>query len=43
MSRQDPGTGEPRTTFTVPPDHVGDGQWHEGVLRFDFTAAPKVK
>ena len=36
-------TGEQRARFTIPPQHVGDGQWHEGLLKYDFTGEPKVK
>lgn len=36
-------TGEPRALFTIPPQHVGDGQWHEGLLKYDFTGNEKVK
>ncbi len=36
-------TGEPRAMFTVPAEHVGDGQWHQGWLKYDFTGNPKVK
>ncbi|MFH1264773.1 MAG: hypothetical protein ABIK89_03555, partial [Planctomycetota bacterium] len=37
------GTGSPRATFTVPDRHVGDGRWHHGRLKYDFTDNPKVK
>jgi len=36
-------TGQDRTTFTVPDAHVGDGKWHEGVISYDYSAAPLVK
>lgn len=36
-------TGEDRATFKVPQDHVGDGQWHEGRLKFNFSSNPKVR
>lgn len=36
-------TGEPRTVFTVPAHHIGDGQWHWGALKYDYTGSPKVK
>lgn len=26
-----------RVGYAVPPEHVGDGQWHQGVVEFDFT------
>ena len=37
------GTGSKRADFDVPAHHVGDGQWHEGALKYDFTDNPKVK
>jgi len=36
-------TGSARAEFTVPADHVGDGQWHHARLKYDFTDNPKVK
>ena len=36
-------TGEARAMFTVPAEHVGDGQWHQGWLKYDFTGNAKVK
>ena len=36
-------TGEPRALFTIPAQHIGDGQWHEGLLKYDFTGNEKVK
>jgi hypothetical protein len=36
-------TGEARALFTVPAEHVGDGQWHQGWLKYDFTGNSKVK
>lgn len=36
-------TGAQRAIYQVPEQHVGDGQWHEGVLKYDFTSDPKVK
>ncbi len=36
-------TGEPRAAFRVPPDHVGDGRWHEGVLKYDFRGSDKAR
>ncbi len=36
-------TGEQRARFEVPPQHVGDGLWHEGALKYDFTGSEKVK
>jgi hypothetical protein len=37
------GTGESRSVFRVPPLHVGDGKWHQGILKYDYTGKPKVK
>jgi len=37
------GTASPRATFTVPAEHVGDGQWHHARLKYDFTGDAKVK
>ncbi len=37
------GTGSPRATYTVPQGHVGDGRWHHGRLKYDFTDNPEVK
>ncbi len=36
-------TGEPRAAYDIPPAHVGDGQWHEGRLKYDFTAVEKAR
>jgi len=36
-------TGSPRATFTVPEDHIGDGQWHHARLKYDYSDNPKVK
>lgn len=32
-----------RATYQVPREHIGDGQWHRGVLYFDFSAVDRVK
>lgn len=32
-----------RATFTVPREHVGDGQWHRAVIKYDFTAVANAK
>ena len=37
------GTGSNRAKFAVPAAHVGDGQWHRGRLKFDFTDNPQVR
>jgi len=37
------GTDSPRAIFDVPREHVGDGQWHRGRLKYDFTGDPKAK
>jgi hypothetical protein len=36
-------TSAPRAGFTVPKEHVGDGQWHHGRLKYDFSKNPAVK
>jgi hypothetical protein len=36
-------TSSQRAMFKVPEDKIGDGQWHHGRLKFDFTDNPKVK
>ncbi len=36
-------TASRRAEFSVPDDHVGDGQWHHTRLKYDFTADPEVK
>jgi hypothetical protein len=43
MGRSDvEDTGAPRITFDLPPEYAGDGQWHEGFLKFDFSDNDKV-
>ncbi|MBM4033795.1 MAG: hypothetical protein FJ291_18710 [Planctomycetes bacterium] len=37
------GTDSPRAIFTVPKDHIADGRWHQGRLKYDFTGDPKAK
>ncbi len=36
-------TGDTRAKFTVPAHHIGDGQWHHGRLKYDFSGNPKVR
>lgn len=36
-------TDQQRAEFDVPESQVGDGQWHEGLLKYDFTGSQKVK
>lgn len=36
-------TGTARAGMTVPADQVGDGQWHQAIVPFDFTGKEKVK
>ena len=36
-------TGSLRAAVQLPEEHVGDGQWHQGALKFDFTDNPQVK
>jgi uncharacterized repeat protein (TIGR01451 family) len=32
-----------RKLFIVPPEHVGDGEWHQAEIEFDFTAREDAK
>ncbi|MDP7248874.1 MAG: hypothetical protein QGF00_04685 [Planctomycetota bacterium] len=36
-------TGEPRETYKVPVFHLNDGEWHQGIVLFDWTEKEKVK
>ncbi|MBP8129862.1 MAG: hypothetical protein KA184_09825 [Candidatus Hydrogenedentes bacterium] len=36
-------TGPRRAEFVVPLEHVGDGAWHRGRLKYDYSDAPDVK
>ena len=36
-------TGEMRAEFAIPLAHVGDDQWHVGVVGYDFSENPDVK
>ena len=36
-------TASARIIFAAPDAHVGDGEWHRGVVKYDFTDAPKVR
>ena len=36
-------TGELRAAFTVPVQHIGDGRWHHGRLKYDFSHNPEAK
>lgn len=36
-------TGSQRAFYEVPGDHFGDGQWHQGMLAYDFTDNDKCK
>ncbi|OGV71553.1 MAG: hypothetical protein A3K19_09345 [Lentisphaerae bacterium RIFOXYB12_FULL_65_16] len=36
-------TGESRTGIQVPPEHIGDGQWHQVTIDYDYTKSAKVK
>jgi len=42
-SRPMEDTGEQRFDFTIPVEHVGDGKWHQGWIKYDYSGAPKVK
>ncbi len=35
--------GSQRRAFDIPDDHKGDGRWHRGRLKYDYTGDPKVK
>ncbi|MBC7286868.1 MAG: hypothetical protein H5T86_02270 [Armatimonadetes bacterium] len=37
------GTGGGRQWFEVPPEHFGDGKWHQGMVAYDFTDLEKCK
>ncbi|MCH5377386.1 MAG: hypothetical protein JJ992_25785, partial [Planctomycetes bacterium] len=36
-------TGSMRAKFVVPTSHIGDHQWHQGRLKYDFTDNPQVR
>ena len=36
-------TGSSRAMFTVPEGHIGDGQWHRGRIKYDYSKDPKVR
>jgi hypothetical protein len=36
-------TGARRATFVVPQEHIGDGRWHVGQVKYDFSKSPAVK
>ncbi|MEN6304954.1 MAG: hypothetical protein ABFD96_19640 [Armatimonadia bacterium] len=37
------GTGEPRVMYEVPVSQVGDGQWHRGLIKYDFSGNELAK
>ena len=37
------GTGSARAQFAVPISHIGDGQWHQASLKYDFTDNAKAR
>jgi len=37
------GTGSARAWFEAPAEHVGDGQWHTGMVGYDFTDNDKCR
>ena len=37
------GTGAARAMYEVPQSHVGDGKWHRGLVKYDFTDKPLAK
>jgi len=36
-------TRSPRARYTVPKEHVGDGQWHRARLKYDFSKDPAAR
>ena len=32
-----------RQTYAVPPEHIGDGQWHRGTIHFDYGASEETR
>lgn len=36
------GTGSLRAEYVVPLEHVGDGQWHQARIHYDYSDNPKV-
>ena len=36
-------SGAKRSGIEIPPEQIGDGQWHHVVIPFDYTGQPKVK
>ncbi len=35
--------GAMRVSYEVPEERYGDGQWHQGIVAYDFTDSPKCK
>ncbi|MEW6355709.1 MAG: hypothetical protein AB1696_05250 [Planctomycetota bacterium] len=35
--------GGKRSTYVVPPEHIGDGAWHRWVQKYDYTGCEDVK
>lgn len=43
MSAEPLEVGGLRAAYTIPPQHIGDGQWHEGALAYDYTDQPGIR
>jgi hypothetical protein len=43
MSDEPLEVGGLRASYTVPPQHVGDGQWREGAVAYDYSDKPGVR
>ncbi len=43
MSDEPLEVGGLRASYVIPPQHIGDGQWHEGALAYDYADQPGVR
>ncbi|MGD9495128.1 MAG: NEW3 domain-containing protein [Armatimonadota bacterium] len=43
MSAEPLEVGGLRASYPIPPQHIGDGQWHEGALAYDYADQPGVR
>ncbi len=43
MSAEPLEVGGLRVTYTVPAGHIGDGQWHQGAVAYDYTGQSSVR
>ncbi|MBD3292236.1 MAG: hypothetical protein GF393_04885 [Armatimonadia bacterium] len=43
MSDEPLEVGGLRASYTVPPQHVGDGRWHEGAVAYDYADKPGIR